>query len=77
MQVDETQRQRHASYDIVISCDLMNTLDITIDYAENKVSIGKGDQKCYILMKELGMLKDMEAYQLLYDLHVKTPILKQ
>ena len=28
-------------------------------------------------MKELGMLQDLEAYQLLNDLHIEPPILKQ
>ena len=76
VQVDEQQKRKDTSYDIIIGTDLMNDLGINLMFAENVISIGKGKEKDFVLMKSLGMLTDIETSQYIYDMHVHAPILQ-
>ena len=75
VQVDEQQKRKDTSYDIIIGTDLMNDLGINLMFAENVISIGKGKEKDFVPMKSLGMLTDIETSQCIYDMHVQAPIL--
>ena len=77
VQVDEQQKRKDTSYDIIIGTDLMNDLGINLMFAENVISIGKGKEKDFVPMKSLGMLTDIETSQCIYDMHVQAPILQQ
>ena len=80
VQVDETQRSKDSSYDMIIGSDIMSDLDIDLLFSESRIRIGppsKPEEYDYIPMKELGILSDHKVCSMLYDMHTQAPILQQ
>ena len=78
VQVDELKRRSETKYDIVIGTDLMNDLNIVLDFADNQITMGKGKENDAIPMKELDVI-DIAATQVIHNMHIDSysPMLQQ
>ena len=76
VQVDSVQQRKNTKYDIIIGSDLMNDLGINLNYSDNAIVIKTKDIFDSIPMKTLGATQNIETCNLIYDLHVDSPILQ-
>ena len=70
VQVDGLQQRSKTKYDIIIGTDLMDDLDIVLDFSCNQIFMGKGELKDSCPMKDLDAL-DIEGAQALYEMHTE------
>lgn len=77
--MDSVQQQRkNTKYDIIIvELDLMDNLDIDLNYSDNSIVVKNHGIVNKIPMETLGATQDIEICTLIYYMHVESPILQQ